>query len=57
MKKSCSLVIFAISSVILMAFVAFFALNFVAIKDIFIGLSYHPSDAMNEIRESLELTS
>lgn len=56
MKKSCSLVIFAISSAILMAFVAFFALNFVAIKDIFIGLSYHPSDAMSEIRESLELT-
>lgn len=40
-----------------MAFVAFFALNFVVIKDIIVGFSYHPSDAMVEIKDDLELTS
>lgn len=40
-----------------MAFVAFFALNFGVIKDIIVGFSYHPSDAMVEIKDDLELTS
>lgn len=57
MKKTYSLVVFVISSVILMAFVAFFALNFATIKDIIVGLSYHPTSEMTEIRDSLGLTA
>ena len=57
MKKTWSLVIFVISSLLLMAFVAFFALNFATIKDIIVGLSYHPTSEMTEIRDSLGLTA
>lgn len=57
MKKSVSVVAFGVMSLILMAFVAFFAINFATIKDIIIGLSYHPSSEIVEIRDSLGLTS
>ena len=57
MKKTWSLVIFVISSLLLMAFVAFVAINFGSIKDIIVGLSYHPSAEMVEVRDSLGLTS
>lgn len=40
-----------------MGFVVFLVLNFGVIKDIIVGFSYHPSDTMVEIRDSLGLTS
>ena len=57
MKKNFRLISFFISSVILMLFVAFFAVNFGVISDIIAGISYRPSDEMSQIREKLLLTS
>lgn len=57
MKKNFRLISFFISSVILMLFVAFFAVNFGVMSDIIAGISYRPSDEMSQIREKLLLTS
>lgn len=56
MNKNRHLILFAVSSIVLMGLVAFFVLNFGTIRDIFTGMGYHPSDTMSEIRESLDLT-
>lgn len=57
MKNKSHLVLFVISSLALMVAVTLFAVNFGLIKDVIMGLSYHPSAEMNNIRESLGLTS
>ena len=56
MKKNTRLVVFGVFSVILVAAAVAVAVNFGVIRDIFIGFSYHPSEAMSEIREKLDLT-
>lgn len=49
--------LFVASSVILMGVVTLFLLNFGTIRDIMVGITYHPSAEMNEIRDSLGLTT
>lgn len=55
-RPSRALVIFTVSTTVLMVFIVVIILNFATIKDILVGMGYHPSKEMSEIRTSLELT-
>ena len=55
-KKSKSKIVLGFLSVFLIAVFIFAFLNYVAIKDYFVGLSFKPTAEMSEIKEKLELT-
>lgn len=51
-----NLITFVAASVAVLVFTGLIIGNFGTIKDFFIGLSYHPSSEMSEIRDKLQLT-